>query len=353
MPESIIASPISFPAEIPAGYCGKDETEPVYDPTIHLQITPPEYVIGLDYKKYKFPFSEEDKRTFPGMSVSAPFRVVSDEGLRVLRSIYQKNKPLIIRGERQSARLRGLGYTSQFIRDFNNCRLLAKFFGHMANDTLAAHTMPMNYSHTNIGDIGEHAPVDQWHADSVEYVMVLIISDIQDMVGGELEVIMHSSQKAFQLLVEDKLTKDDILVANYKSAGYCMFMQGSKMVHHVSPVISAREPRISMVNSYVSCDVTRPDTTRLATFMNCGDPREVSRLDFARHKAWRTKAILDNVLETTKFSDPPDVTLEKMRAARDELINACNLLEEKTTDSLPYFNEKAKSMVVESKDGMM
>lgn len=39
---------------------------------------------------------------------------------------------------------------SQFIRDFNNCPLICKFFSHMANETLAAHTMPMNYSHINI-----------------------------------------------------------------------------------------------------------------------------------------------------------------------------------------------------------
>jgi hypothetical protein len=341
--DPIIAPPIPFPSEIPSGFQGTDPNEPVYDPQVHLQIEPPEFLIGLDYKKYKFPLSEEDKKVFPGVSVTAPFRIVSDEGVKVLRAIFEKNKQFGRSTKRIPLMLRGLGYMSQFIRDFNNCPEMCKLFSEMANEPLAAHTMPMNYSHINVGQIGKDAPVDQWHVDSVEYVMVLIISDIQDMIGGDLQVVMHNSTKSFEMLSSNTITPDDLLTANYKGAGYCMFMQGSKMVHHVTPVLSAREPRLSLVNSYVTCNAARPDATKLDTFMQNGDPQHITKVDFARHKAWRTVAILQNILQTAKSSNPED-TLEKMELARDELINACNLLQGRTSDSVGYFDEKAKSL---------
>jgi len=31
--------------------------------------------------------------------------------------------------------------------------------------------------------------VDKWHFDSVDYVLVVILSDIEDMVGGKLETL--------------------------------------------------------------------------------------------------------------------------------------------------------------------
>jgi hypothetical protein len=102
-----------------------------------------------------------------------------------------------------------------------------------------------------------------------------------------------------------------------------MFMQGSKMVHHVTPVMNAREPRLSLVNSYVRCDVTHPDATknplffffffcknslivhRLDTFLHNGDPEHVSRVDFARHKAWRAQAILQSILLLSSCPSAP------------------------------------------------
>lgn len=41
----------------------------------------------------------------------------------------------------------------------------------------------------NFGKAGVNASVDKWHFDSVDYVLVVILSDIEDMVGGELEVL--------------------------------------------------------------------------------------------------------------------------------------------------------------------
>ena len=35
--------------------------------------------------------------------------------------------------------------------------------------------------------------MDKWHFDSVDYVLVIILSDIEDMVGGKLETYEANS----------------------------------------------------------------------------------------------------------------------------------------------------------------
>ena len=45
----------------------------------------------------------------------------------------------------------------------------------------------------NFGKPGGGADVDKWHFDSVDYVLVIILSDIEDMVGGNLETYEANS----------------------------------------------------------------------------------------------------------------------------------------------------------------
>ena len=46
----------------------------------------------------------------------------------------------------------------------------------------------MNNPQINFGEVGSDKPVDKWHLDSVPFVMVLILSDLEGMVGGDLKV---------------------------------------------------------------------------------------------------------------------------------------------------------------------
>lgn len=78
-------------------------------------------------------------------------------------------------------------------------------------------------------------------------------------------------------------------------------MQGSKILHSVTPVLKAREPRISFVQSFIPLNVFTPDKTRMSTFLHQSkDPHHVVNLEYARHKAWRImgqmKYIKDEVL---------------------------------------------------------
>lgn len=60
----------------------------------------------------------------------------------------------------------------------------------MAGEKLCPATYGSNSVQVNFGKVGNAAKsVDSWHFDSVDYVVVIILSDIEDMVGGELEVL--------------------------------------------------------------------------------------------------------------------------------------------------------------------
>jgi hypothetical protein len=113
---------------------------------------------------------------------------------------------------------------------------------------------------------------------------VIIISDLQGAVGGELQLIKQEKKAAFELLAKtnNNVPADQLLNAcilyylwkhllravqvNYLEKGYGIFMQGSEIVHHVTSVTKANEPRISLVNSYQPQNAYRHDMSVYQTF---------------------------------------------------------------------------------------
>ena len=140
-------------------------------------------------------------------------------------------------------------------------------------------------------------------------------------MGGELQVVqMSDTELAFDLISKDQLPADKIETVSYLSAGYAIFMQGCKIVHRVAPVQQAREPRISFVNSYMTRDVFAPDRTRYSTFKY--DPPHITQLEYARHKSWRSKGILDALISEQQWTDDPNVLASLIDKAIQELTYA-------------------------------
>jgi hypothetical protein len=91
---------------------------------------------------------------------------------------------------RQQSSLRGMGYLSQFVRDFVYDESFLNYVSSLANEPLCPHSFGMHIVQSNVGFVAAEATeVDVWHFDSVDYVLVIMISDLTDMVGGELEVL--------------------------------------------------------------------------------------------------------------------------------------------------------------------
>lgn len=326
-----------------------------FDPDIHLQLDAPEYVkmptvdgdsTASDRVRFPVPFSEtshvaHDLSTgapvpFAGLAYTAPFRVLSDEGVRAFRLVISDNEkyatcvPSLV-----PKCLRGLGYRSDFVRDLNYSPQLLAHLSKCCGCQLAPHDMSMNLSQVNFGEVGG-GPVNQWHIDSVPYVMVILLSDATDMVGGELLVArLGDPTKAIELIRTSAIDPKLIDTVHYPAAGFAIFMQGSEIAHAVTPVVSAVERRITCVNSYQSLNPFVADKTVYKTFTTMDG--DAPPFEFARHVAWRVQGQLDYLL--TKVANGKDghgdvkAILERAGA---ELQRAHGLITNRIEDERPY-----------------
>jgi len=193
----------------------------------------------------------------------------------------------------------------------------------------------MNLAHINFGEPGGKQPVDSWHMDSVDYVLVLILSDLSGAEGGELMVAQTSDTDwALTQIQKDDLPKDLIDVVNYKAPGYAIFMQGSRIAHTVSPVKAAKETRISVVNSYQTLDPFQPDSTVYRTF-KAWDGDDIAAVEFARHKAWRAQGQLDYLIKHPTWGNP-ETSLKLLEKVMAELKGAHDMISGKSEDKSPY-----------------
>ncbi|CAF0788546.1 unnamed protein product [Brachionus calyciflorus] len=338
-----------------------------YDANIHLDIHLPDYVINLKFETLYMKDIDLNKnedylrfRKFlePGLAFTAPFKVFSEEGVKVLREIVEISKSIPqvnFFTKRHPWRIRGIGYMSDFIRDLNECQKLAKLASLFAGTSLSPFTY-FNYSHFNIGVPGSGKKVDHWHLDSVGFVMVAILSDCENMKGGDLQVLKRDRDwSAIDLLnsQNDDYTPEEILTVKYPGPGYAVFMQGSHIFHHVTSVKEATEPRISLIHSYMVSNCFEEDSTKFSTFKGL-DPEHISFMEFARLFAWRSSEMLDELINRTDFDEAnsqdrkndrskgKEKALSIFKMAIDELTNAYSLLNGEKDDTIGYIDPETK-----------
>ncbi len=150
--------------EIPRPF-SKDAPKPGqevrFDPKKHLQLELPRAVKTLDFNEVPFPYDQKTTSSFPGLAYSRPFRLLSEEGVKALRSVVDSHESKYRKQNKRNNSIRGLGYLSQFVRDFSYCPEVIAAFSKMANEPLWPHNMTMNLGHTNFGEIGSGRAVDQ------------------------------------------------------------------------------------------------------------------------------------------------------------------------------------------------
>ena len=67
---------------------------------------------------------------------------------------------------------------------------------------------------------GATGPVDIWHYDSVAYTGVVLLSDVQSMVGGKLEFAHVDKHKGLDLLAQGKPFKSETIGMYLYCTGY-------------------------------------------------------------------------------------------------------------------------------------
>ena len=383
-----------FPSAHPAGYGESDadseQLQPVFDPRVHLQLEPPRWIKplivpggegeGLDPGAVVFPVpvrpdaaapggkarsfqaATAPPRTashsdvpFPGMAYTASFRVLSDEGVRAMRAVIRCNEKFAKSNERTPKTLRGLGYRSKFVRDFAYSPEVLDFLSRMSGEPMHPHDMSMNIAQINFGEIGDGRPVDKWHLDSVPYVMVVLLSDATDMQGGELKVArLADPHAALRHVQQNTMDPRFVDTVSYPGPGHAIFMQGSRIAHGVSPVKFAREPRLTLVNSYQSRNPFVPTQTCYRTF-KVQDPSDAAPCEIGRHFAWRAAGKLDYILKQGLFEAGAPQLLSVMDAAAEELRVAREFITGQSIDESPYqvddTSDMYKEMLAKQDDG--
>jgi hypothetical protein len=228
------------------------------------------------------------------------FKVLSEEGLKVMRKIVLRHEsagvpPEFARGCKIA--LRGLYYLSPFIRDFQNCAELREIFSNIVGEELIPHanfsSCPqvsdivlqrhetfgsktililnthkrsqtfycpsllecINVRHKHCptrqiknvfkvnlsvkGPVVNNAPVDPWHWDSLSYTGVILLNDMKDFKGGELELMKMEKKQALKELEAGRIVKGvHTDVISYEKPGRMILSQGSEVLHHVCPMQS-------------------------------------------------------------------------------------------------------------------
>jgi hypothetical protein len=339
---------LPFPKDVPESM-KPSRVEPVkFDPKVHLQLEIPEGIKMLlngdpnFCDECVFPAAPTGSAENPGLAYTKPFRVLSAEGVRAMREVIFAHENKSFESERVPKLLRGLGYFSDFVRDFTYCPELLGLLGKCAGDDLWPHDMHMNIAQINFGQIGESRKVDQWHLDSVPYVMVLLLSDGNDMVGGELQVArIDDPQDALRQVQSNSVSPEQIDTVRYPDAGYAIFMQGSRIAHSVTPVEFAREPRLTLVNSYQPLNPFAPCKTVYRTFKYT-DPDEVHPSEITRHYAWRVQGQLQKLIRNPMWGDTESIQ-QLLKNAAEELQHARALVTGEKEDESPYAVDKTKN----------
>ena len=114
--------------------------------------------------------------------------------------------------------------------------------------------------------------------------------------------------------------------------GKCILAQGSKLIHHVTKVESAKEDRISFIISLVPRNAYHPEVTVFHTMkhLDTNSPVGVPEYEFFRSKAWQcrvsyignhrklsirlitTKEILDDYCKTEEFTRDKNILSSKV-----------------------------------------
>ena len=326
MPVNSTNNTLPFPSDHPQEY-SKLVDEPEFCADKHLQLELPESVVSLSSLGY----SEQEIQQCPSeFGISAAFRILSDEGLNIMRDLclrmYDNRNANAGTGEnRLGSYIRGAGYRSQFIKDFCDSPELAEHISKLAGIQLARHSVPAVACGINYAPEDISKGIDSWHTDSVAYDFVMLLSDPVKIKGGEFQYFSGTKQQGQELLgiegeegANAELPSEKVITVEFPAAGYGFLQQGNMIFHRACRLLEKAE-RMTMIPSFVVAPVTEDDTTNSVNMANWGDPGIVPEL--TRHEAWRASARLNELINTIALEDSNQELLKELDKALDPLLS--------------------------------
>jgi hypothetical protein len=328
----MFAEPMTFPSRTPVDMDPVAEAV-VFDPRRHLALERPVRAVPLEALGY----SEEDIAACPSrVAITAPFRLLSDEGASALLEVCRQLRLHRVSCERIENMVRGGTYRSRFLRDLCLCPEVTAFLSDVFGAPLAPHTMPLQLGHLNFAPDDLSRAVDKWHHDTVGIDYVMMVSDPATVRGGAFQYFLGTKTEAAALAAEDRTPPEDRVVSvPFARPGEVVLMQGNMVVHRGARLEQPTE-RITMVNAYVPRAIGLPDPTRFPDLRKV-DPHHVLFPEWARHNAWLARGKLDRLIEELPFTTDRAAIIAALREAVSDIDHAITDLEDETDSGLVHY----------------
>ena len=251
-----------------------------WDPA-YLALTQPDVIVSLD----EMGPAVADEFAISRLGITAPFRVLNEEGTAIAQRICAALSPYATGDHRIARRVRSGCYQSEFLRGLANEPRVVEFFSRLAEVPLDVHPISHQAIHINYApDDLQRNVVDDWHRDTgCSFDYVLMVSDPRPMVGGRFEYFTGSAAEAEKLLASgEDLPASRVVQTEFPGAGWAVFMQGHQVVHRAHRLYEPY-PRITLIGSFVTLDVPDPQDTIGPTVDS--DPADVALIEWSRYSA--------------------------------------------------------------------
>ena len=309
---------VPFPEELPAGYEWLPN-EVLFEPDKHLALELPTSVITLAELGYSE--AEIEPMATP-VAASAPFRVLSDEGAKIMLQMARTLRSHAKRaGNRIENTVRSGCYRSRWLRDLCISPEVTEVMASIYGTNVAPHTMPVHLGHMNFEPANINEAVDKWHHDTIPLDYVMMVTDPTRLPGGQFEYFLGTKDEATTLAAEGRTPPPDRIVApEFPGPGYAIALHGNMVVHRGAS-LTAQAERITMVNAYVALDCTRDDQSRSRDLIGIDDPAALYT-EWAKHVAWRAQGRLGALIETLPFNQEPEVVITHLESAIEDVRQA-------------------------------
>lgn len=285
-------------------------------------------------------FSKVEKVEQGKLAYASPVRVLSEEGLRVLNEIVARENDN--KGPSRGSRIgvRGLYYSSPWIRDFVSSKELKSMVEEIAGEELILAPIHNSTPQANTTVPGKEGTVEFWHWDSVPYVANIQLSPVEGMEGGDLELVLMNKHEGMEALVSKTLDPSMVEKMSYEAPGNMVVLQGSEILHHVTPITND-SVRSILITCFTPANVFKPDKTVLATEEQEDKMTGCAKYEFFRSKAWTCSNVLKAMVEQVEYTQDGGEMSRRLRSVSHELDRVADLLEERTSDAIGFYNEES------------
>jgi hypothetical protein len=258
----------------------------------HLSLTKPAVVKYLDTDLQNDPAVVKQLATNYGCCSS--FRVLSEEGIRAMDLAVASIEKYAVCSPRIPKVLRGGTFRSKFLNGMGHSAAVLRQVSELAGCEMIYHPMKIHQLHINFKPDDDGAEgngkknVDRWHCDSTPFVLIVFATDPDEYTGGELQYFAGTREEGTKLLSSGAgLPADRVLNVGRQMKGYGVFMQGWRVFHQVTPVLTG-DARTTVVYSFHPRNVLGLEACwQLSRTYNNVDPMHIFLSDWARFRSWK------------------------------------------------------------------